>query len=239
LKKAFGPSKIYTGGGVGATGSVNPDAPWEQLEFVQIGHGSAWLKSSSPVLAQLPRFESSTSKATNGILLSTPAVTPTTEAPSFDFRTTPRPSFAAPSSMASTDSPAGTGEDEALVTPDLEASTDPKIHIHQPLSPVLSAYSAEGKVHGLPYSRDDAEQQIDRRPDGQTMKEFFDTAREGQENVERGRHSLSAGNGLQPLSATAYFNRQASLLMLYFPLAVSLLCSSSEGWIVANGLSSI
>jgi hypothetical protein len=63
----------------------------------------------------------------------------------------------------------------------------------------------------------------DTTPNAQTMKEFFDddvvSRPAGPDSrAERGTTS----NNAPQMSATAYFNRQASMLMLYFPLAVSL-----------------
>jgi hypothetical protein len=50
--------------------------------------------------------------------------------------------------------------------------------------------------------------------EGETMKDFF-------------KHSQVQNDVSQQVSASAYFNRQASLLMLYFPLAVGFACRAS------------
>ncbi|WWC87696.1 uncharacterized protein L201_002588 [Kwoniella dendrophila CBS 6074] len=73
----------------------------------------------------------------------------------------------------------------------------------------------------------------DRRPSGQTLKEFFQEYQvtgldDIPENSSRNRGSATGSrSGIPQMSASAYFNRQASLLMLYFPLAYMLVFSVS------------
>lgn len=86
---------------------------------------------------------------------------------------------------------------ETLVTPPL----GPVNHVRvQALSPVLSDGAREFEN---PQETKD-----------QTMAEFF-------QEHQVGNGTISEHDGPQ-MSATEYFNRQASLLMLYFPLAVSI-----------------
>jgi hypothetical protein len=86
----------------------------------------------------------------------------------------------------------------------------------QILSPVISAPS-DSDAKSIEMEDVSTNRDQERRPSGQTLKEFF------QENpaagLENAAQDPAAANA--PISATAYFNRQASLLMLYFPLAVS------------------
>ncbi|KAL7419679.1 hypothetical protein Q5752_005593 [Cryptotrichosporon argae] len=92
---------------------------------------------------------------------------------------------------------------------------------------------------------DDDDANGKRRPSGQTLKEFFQDADQSSSgNVPLAGACARVGGGAggagaggkalpkakqQPLqiSATAYFNRQASLLMLYFPLAYMFVFSVS------------
>jgi len=63
---------------------------------------------------------------------------------------------------------------------------------------------------------------------GETLGQFFKDDQFGSSEDSRAeRGGISNNNGLPQMSATAYFNRQASLLMLYFPLAVSNITDSN------------
>ncbi len=55
----------------------------------------------------------------------------------------------------------------------------------------------------------------DDRGQGETLAQFFDATADPEARAHRGS---SPG---QQISATAYFNRQASILMLWFPITVS------------------
>lgn len=69
-------------------------------------------------------------------------------------------------------------------------------------------------IRRQPSPEDDEEDDRDR---GETLAQFFDASADPEARSYRGS---SAG---QQMSATAYFNRQASILMLWFPITVSFL----------------
>jgi hypothetical protein len=79
-------------------------------------------------------------------------------------------------------------------------------------------------VESLKYKAGDEKDMLDEEDDtpGETLGQFFKDDQFGSSEDSRAeRGAISHNNGLPQMSATAYFNRQASLLMLYFPLAVS------------------
>jgi hypothetical protein len=100
-----------------------------------------------------------------------------------------------------------------------ESRTDPRLDrdIEFDLGPDV--------VESLRFDSKRRDEEEGETPSSQTLGEFFKDANLGppgatdENRAERGGVSGSAG--LPQMSATAYFNRQASLLMLYFPLAVS------------------
>jgi hypothetical protein len=79
-------------------------------------------------------------------------------------------------------------------------------------------------VQSLKYKPGDEKDVLDEDDDtpGETLGQFFkDDQFVSSEDSRAERGGISHNHGLPQMSATAYFNRQASLLMLYFPLAVS------------------
>jgi hypothetical protein len=79
-------------------------------------------------------------------------------------------------------------------------------------------------VQSLKYKSGDEKDILDEDDDtpGETLGQFFkDDQFVSSEDSRAERGGISHNHGLPQMSATAYFNRQASLLMLYFPLAVS------------------
>jgi hypothetical protein len=247
------PSSASAAHAPGQTGSVNPDAPWEQLEFVQVGGSSLWLNSNSPVLSHMPQL-SPTGRRSSGIPLYSGPVTPDSQdgdnlnlslaVPDI------RPGMSSKVSLASTsslpDTPLSTRETDNLVLPEGQHATQNRrpsmmnrISHMSALSPVLSQYSAEENVDrdrgmtipddymnapegSLRVVYDKGEGVGTRKTDEQTMKDFFKEF-QVESPGEGGEGGIGGSEGKlgMPISATAYFNRQASLLMLYFPLAVS------------------
>lgn len=205
----------------GKAAEVDERPPWEQMEFVQVGH-RPWEDEAGPVtsLHSLPSAPDNTalpSRSESLIVMSN-----IRRSSSGSVRET-IPSLERRSSASSRD---GSGRDweqqrgsdaETLVTPQLHLA---RAQIPHALSPVLS----EGKPHfesQVGFAEDEGDYQDGKREkEDQTMAEFF---QEYQVSSGAGQAELgSASNGGAPqMSAAAYFNRQASLLMLYFPLAVS------------------
>lgn len=217
---------------------IDPNAPWEQLEFVQIGGR----RPLSPT--QSGDYFSPTQSLNHHGTLSSPGSRPTSPPAG---ATTPEPWLLAdhrPSiaSVYSAGTPTGfeTGtrrpsESLTLVstpTPEVRYQPPPRSHA---LSPVLSQGEVKSNgrgdrdiefdlgpdvVSGLRTpARDDDD---DDTPSGQTLKEFFNNVGPVPALESQAERGGSSGNTSAPqMSATAYFNRQASLLMLYFPLAVS------------------
>lgn len=195
---------------------VDPDAPWEQLEFVQVGHTKPW---DTPPLGMSTLPESS-----KGLLESRP------ESPTrgnSDYSTHFPTSLARGSTssgegtytMASSQRPS---QVDTLVTPDrpieLAHYSSSKTQVLSPVHSTMSKFDTESLNLDLEVE-DHPRMAASRRSSGQGLKEFF------QENRATGledAHTRTGTNGEFKMSATAYFNRQASLLMLYFPLAVSL-----------------
>jgi hypothetical protein len=248
IKKAFTKSGPRNHGdrtgGRGGIRSVDPDAPWEQMEFVQIGHEpSTWLKST-PIQSHVSYHDPIVSNIqAEEYLPSRPDLPVKNDSMSDSLNTPPISNGSTMTrqiSSGSTDTPETNGDPETPTTPDLPFSSSQQ-HLMEPgikrmhnqsLSPVLSDYSAERKEIDqslpvpIPYDEIEEEEEDGvitgrRRASGQTLKEFFQEHQGGMgDDTERGPTS-SGGKGVAPISATAYFNRQASLLMLYFPLAVS------------------
>ena len=222
---------------------VDPDAPWEQLEFIQVGSSRPW---DGPTQSTRPQFAPSTSYVEGGgILLTSRPVSPKmapadigTDTPSSLPRLSLSSSNSSPSSGPLSQRPS---ETDTLVTPELRYDGTgrppmerlPSSQRIKVLSPVISGGSVLSSKLGFPandepFEGDDVDDDDitptgDRRASGQTLKEFFqDNQAPGLHEEARGSGSGSSNaKGAVPMSATAYFNRQASLLMLYFPLAVS------------------
>ncbi|WRT65521.1 uncharacterized protein IL334_002466 [Kwoniella shivajii] len=254
-------------GHMGHKEPINPDAPWEALEFVTVG-GNGRFTSSTPLHTDTIDF---TPTVPTGILLASRPPSPELISPRHEIRDplsdsnqNRHPSTSSEASGPSSKQTFGT-DTYSVVTPELTyqieppASVDsttklvtpdtvlpaPMIQRQHVLSPVLSQGSKAdfdseeslndrlGVYSDLEMARDQTSSAEDRRPSGQTLKEFFQeyqvTGTGGEEPPEgRAIGSGSGFKGVQPqISASAYFNRQASLLMLYFPLAYMLVFSVS------------
>ncbi|WVW79957.1 hypothetical protein I302_101930 [Kwoniella bestiolae CBS 10118] len=264
---------------------VNPDAPWEALEFVTVGGAyGGRLTNNTPIHTSTIEF---TPTVPSGILLASRPVSPELISPGHEIKDpfVSAPNTANPSRYPSTSSEASgpsssskKSDTYTVVTPELNYQPDPPgsidsttklvtpdtlsqiptIQRHHVLSPVLSQGSKadldldltddnlgvyneanttlpNGRRRSSLVEFDDgaASDGEDRRPSGQTLKEFFQEYQVDDPNstnldngVKRGSASGSRG-GPPQISASAYFNRQASLLMLYFPLAYMLVFSVS------------
>ncbi|WVQ94498.1 hypothetical protein IAU59_001577 [Kwoniella sp. CBS 9459] len=262
-------ARLGRAGSAGHKEPVNPDAPWEALEFVQIGGINPLMSHTSPQLNALGVAEF-TPNVPNGILLASRPVSPELISPMQEVKDpfssatgtvagssrTRKPSVSSDASGPSSQRPSAT---DTLVTPELNyqvevpssidsttrlvtPDTIPTIQRQHVLSPVLSQGSKldlEGNSLSSRTGVEDAGEGDDefdqegqggpRRASGQTLKEFFQeyqvTGLDELQGRERG--SGSASRGLPQMSAAAYFNRQASLLMLYFPLAYMVVFSVS------------
>ena len=232
---------------------IDPNAPWEALEFVKVG-GRDLLSPldtglqfpSSPSTGGLgpapsPQHRGSITSiylGTNG----NDSRTPDLAVPSTFIH---RPSLVSIHSSSSetripltTLSSSRPSQSDTLV-PSPDSRYPPKQFI---LSPVMSQNASRTDpridrdiefdlgpdvVESLRYkSQDHKHNSLGEEEDspGETLGQFFkdDQAVIGSgEDSRAERGGMSHNNGLPQMSATAYFNRQASLLMLYFPLAVS------------------
>ncbi|WVF66890.1 hypothetical protein IAT40_001633 [Kwoniella sp. CBS 6097] len=267
-KSILGPlARLGRAGSGGHKEPVNPDAPWEALEFVQIGGINPLKSINSPPMNALGVAEF-TPNVPNGILLASRPVSPELISPCQEIKDpfstsgagssrTRKPSVSSDMSGPSSQRPSAT---DTLVTPELNyqvevpnsidsttrlvtPDTIPTIQRQHVLSPVLSQGSKldpdpEGDSLSSRFGADIDQDEDEfgqegrgegRRASGQTLKEFFQeyqvTGLDEIQGRERGSASASKG-GLQ-MSAAAYFNRQASLLMLYFPLAYMVVFSVS------------
>lgn len=230
-------------------GGTDSSAPWEQMEFVQVGHGKRGVTTGpfgGGSFSPSQSMQNPTS-STPGILLSSPTVSITNHRPGID-PDHPHHSNERGVSISSS----GSGSASALGTAaPTEASSrylatpseeDPYsgFKINTPSSSGspgsnLALLSQEiGRKSSLSpiMSDDDPHGEIDEdlkihlsangsTPGEQTLKEFFQenqiTTMDRNNVAERG--GPASGGWGAPMSAAAYFNRQASLLMLYFPLA--------------------
>lgn len=235
--RKFGGARDPKASAVRRNEPVNPDAPWEQLEFVQVG-GRQWglTPVSSPTPAPMKHFN--TGDYEDSLSPSPVDSAASTQDPK--TATTPLSRVSTSSSEAIT--PLGCtsqrpSESETLVTPEYKYvdgdRSSPESELQKGILLAPPVFTRTQHVHRLNREQldeeeDDVEDQEivpsdDRRASGQTLKEFFQEHQApglGAEE-EGGRTFGTDTNGKVPISATAYFNRQASLLMLYFPLAVS------------------
>jgi hypothetical protein len=234
---------------------IDPNAPWEQLEFVKVG-GRDLLSPSDPMpFTYTESSGPSPSPHHRGSVVSLyPTMlgsrTPDQLLPSHLHRPS-LVSFHSSGSetripLTSLSSSRPSQSDTLVQTPDSRIAnskqqtlspvmsqsaikTDPRIDkdIEYDLGPdVVSSLKFTSKPDGI------LKQDLDDDDDtpGETLGQFFRADVTGpmfvsdDSRVERG--GMSNNNGLPQMSATAYFNRQASLLMLYFPLAVSSLVTS-------------
>nr|XP_031863082.1 uncharacterized protein CI109_001560 [Kwoniella shandongensis]KAA5530154.1 hypothetical protein CI109_001560 [Kwoniella shandongensis] len=227
---------------------VNNAAPWEALEFVQVGYHHD-LNATSPYGTGTIDFMPT---VPTGIILPSRPVSPDVVSPGTIDVKDPlrrvRTASCSSTTTASGPSSQRPSNTDTLVTPELSynyecppsADSSTKLVSAEPLptslratvlSPVLSQGSRDESQLGpqidIEDVDDDGDSTQERRPSGQTLKEFFQEyqvtgGEDGQFTTGGGRGSGSNGHKLPQMSASAYFNRQASLLMLYFPLASSL-----------------
>lgn len=243
--KKAGSAQCGQNGDPHSASKIDPNAPWEQLEFVQIGGRNPFSQSASALnFSPTASVDYSPSpqpdwKPASPPLIGTPYVSPTPEPilgpehrPSLASILTDSTELQTPLYPPNFQRPSDT---TLVSTPTYQLRFEPDSR-SQPLNPVLSQPETKSgpwvdrdieldlgpkEVGNL--SKDDREEENhDMTPDGQTMKEFFSddivSRPAGPESrTERGTTS----NNPPQMSATAYFNRQASMLMLYFPLAVS------------------
>lgn len=230
---------------------VDPSAPWEQMEFVQIGGRNPLSHSRSAL-----HFSPTASVDHQGAIPSIHFESRPGSPPNFSsnyLSSTPepllgpehRPSLASiftnnteiQTPLYTSNSKRPSEAVTLVATPDSRSPPDSRSH---PLSPVASQPEAKTGsrtdkdieldlgpevVTSLDKNArsDDEDEDDDATPVGQTMKQFFDddiaaSRPAGPETqAERG----DSGGNPPRMSAAAYFNRQASILMMYFPLAVS------------------
>jgi hypothetical protein len=235
---------------------VNPDAPWEALEFVQVGQAiqtggqavrnkRAHSPARSPFFNPVSSFNGMLSASTSSTLPTptTSEVPPSAPEPDYSTRSSTRQLSDASSSAAFAPYTKRPSDAETvMMTPklsfdvsDLDTSM---VQAHHPLSssvihilpPVISELDSKGEIaqHDddelFAALKDDAP--LDpmastdpRKPSAaQALTEFF---REYQaDDFELRAGETVRQSSLPQVSASTYFNRQASLLMLYFPLAV-------------------
>ena len=233
-------------GAVPSASRIDPNAPWEQLEFVQIGGRNVFSQSASALNFSPTASVNYTPTAQPEWRPATPPLIGTARMQS-TLEPTPGPEHRPSLTSILSDN---TELRTPLYPPNTQRTSDttlvstPVPHLRfepdsrsQHLDPVLSQperKSGPWRDHDIELDlgpeivgtlgKDDREDgdDSDATPDAQTMKEFFNddvvSRPAGPDNhAERGMTS----NNPPQMSATAYFNRQASMLMLYFPLAVS------------------
>jgi hypothetical protein len=227
---------------------IDPNAPWEQLEFVKVGgrdllspldNGPYFPSTQSLGGLAAPSTPQHRGSITSIYFAPPPSGTRTPE-PLSSANQTKRPSLVSTwSSSSETRIPLTTlssqrpSQSDTFVTiPDSKSTQAQK---QQTLSPVISQNATKTDpridrdiefdlgpdvVENLRYKGNNGMDEEDDSP-AETLGQFFkgDVAPAEDSRAERG--GMSNNNGLPQMSATAYFNRQASLLMLYFPLAVS------------------
>jgi hypothetical protein len=229
---------------------IDPAAPWEQLEFVKVG-GRDLLSpldngihfSPTPSIGGLeppptPQHRGSITSiylGTNGNGTRTPDFSVPTTRPHRPSLNSSNSSSSETNVPLSTSSSSRPSQSETLVSsPD--SRYPPRQHN---LSPVMSQNASNtgprvdkdiemdlgpDVVQSLKYKSGDEKDILDEDDDtpGETLGQFFkDDQFVSSEDSRAERGGISHNHGLPQMSATAYFNRQASLLMLYFPLAVS------------------
>jgi len=214
-----------------SNGPVDPDAPWEQLEFVTVCHERG--RTMSPTTSYIHPVSSMLS----GILVTSRPVTrppspklapiPVAEKDTVERKVSSASTIPTESPSMHDFAQQSDSETLALATPEMRY-TAPDIAIdifphfsHHVLSPVLS--EGKGEVDFLNLELEEMEANRS-RASGQTLKEFFQEYRspggDDATRVELGDTATAGKGGIQTSAAT-YFNRQASLLMLFFSLAVS------------------
>ena len=212
---------------------MDPAAPWEQLEFIQVGHKTWQL---SPVTSAVPPIHPAQSSTRPLSPTSTPlesapaaisinvesdqtdALLPITLHERFVERL-PRGSVVSFDAHDTIIDSQRSSESKIPTPPELRYDCDTPLDKSQSLTPVVSdSEKAEAIVS------EDVESLAgtERRPSDNALRDFLqENQLSGRDDFGTGTNNGTGTNGRQPMSATAYFNRQASLLMLYFPLAVS------------------
>lgn len=102
------------------------------------------------------------------------------------------------------------------------ASTYPESHVPVLSVTVLAQDEESDDEDGKDGDTDEDRVEMERRDTGQTLTEFFKENQAVTGETSRANDN-SNSDGSQEMSASNYLNRQASLLMLWFPLAVSCL----------------
>ncbi|ORY25814.1 hypothetical protein BCR39DRAFT_470972 [Naematelia encephala] len=193
-------------------GTVDAAAPWEQMEFVQIGgRRNIW----SPTQTQ-NSFNHYPQMISHAEILQPTLGSPVKETKDpfvteLHREASGSDSTVVPESSGSDQPPS---ESETLAAPELQYAPT---NIKRPSTTTTLAPVFSEERTGATGARAGRR----RRPSGQTLKEFFQENQIASLDGREQRTSASHGNGTggMQMSATAYFNRQASLLMLYFPLA--------------------
>nr|XP_018264526.1 uncharacterized protein I303_02696 [Kwoniella dejecticola CBS 10117]OBR86684.1 hypothetical protein I303_02696 [Kwoniella dejecticola CBS 10117] len=221
---------------------VNPEAPWEALEFVTVGGAyNGKVPTSTPLHTSTFDF---TPTVPSGILLASRPVSPDLISPGqevkdpFSSTTTPNryPSTSSEASGSSTKQTSGTDTYTLDFPPELGGNGTDGESLNDRLGVLDEAHydrrerRRSSLIESSTGGQSQQEEDQDRRPSGQTLKEFFQEYQvPGLEDIpeNRGRGSATGSKGIPQISASAYFNRQASLLMLYFPLAYMLVFSVS------------
>ena len=171
---------------------VDPDAPWEQLEFVTVGHD----RVVSPITTVL-----------------------------HDAGSQRKPSSVSEPPTESPESLLDSLEGATPATPELRYA-DVTVNIITSSNSInaLSSIMYQDKDEGNDFRGAETDKDVKALefggPCDQTLQEFFQQyTQPGTE--DRAGGLLIDGKGGMQTSAATYFNRQASLLMLYFPIAVS------------------
>lgn len=228
-KKRTGFLPFFSGPRGSQQATVNAEAPWEALEFVKIGRH----RTSAGDVYGTNTWQEPTASMPGGILLASPHASPTNTSVEYTV-----PHISQPEHL-SLDPPEGGNHDHhrpsdiTLVHQQLaysfpDASSDRLISAvpaaDRGLSPVLSEGKAEFESDndfGISKLDEDGDQgdRLERKTSAEEFRMFFQDNQATSAQLPGGHHaSMSAA---PQMSATAYFNRQASLLMLWFPLAVS------------------
>ncbi|KAE8540778.1 hypothetical protein D1P53_003142 [Cryptococcus gattii VGV] len=192
----------------GAKREVDPEAPWEAMEFVKVGNTDLLAPDATTTFiddctaaAAVPATPPSASlfRALESSCSSTKTLSPiTSPSKTYDPSSTVQPPYDGVTPISSSPKVRSLGV-EASWTPTTVASSSCK------MDPLLGP---EGREEGF------GEDGRGLKEQGQTMQEFFaEYQMTPAEAKAVGKHVS------QQRSAANYFNRQASLLMLYFPIA--------------------
>lgn len=207
---------------------VNPEAPWEAMEFIQVGNvdllaPDATVTCVNDCAAARPppashfralALESGSSSTNTLSAIAPPCKTE-------DASGTVQLSYDGSALISSSPKIGSSGVDVGV---GVEASqTSMTIASAGCTTGFPALVESEKKVVGV---KEEGEEPPEEQR--QTLKEFF--AEHQMSAAELGAVGKNGG-GCQQRSATSYFNRQASLLMLYFPFAVSFFFGFLDFWI--------